>query len=255
MKFNHLYTFAFMILTTLALCRNSIIPMTGDKDVNILVFTKTNGYRHASIPYGLKMMDSLASKNGWNIIATEDSLYFTTENLNRIEVIIFLNTSGQILGEKEKIAFEGFIHKGGGFVGIHAASDTEYDWPFYSSLIGAQFKSHPEIQEATLYVNKSTGHPSVLHLTDTIVRKDEWYDFRKPVEDHVTVLVEIDENSYQGGTMGSYHPISWYHQYEGGRVFYTALGHIDSVYSDEDFVRHIEGAIRWASHLEDSGLE
>ncbi|HMQ08957.1 MAG TPA: ThuA domain-containing protein [Saprospiraceae bacterium] len=255
MRLNPIYSLVFLLLTTFALCRNSNIISSGEKEINILVFTKTNGYRHASIPSGLKMMDSLGSANGWNIIATEDSLYFTTENLNHIEVIIFLNTSGQILGDKEKSAFEDFIRKGGGFVGIHAASDTEYDWPFYSSLIGAHFKSHPEIQVATLYVNKSTGHPSVLHFADTIVRKDEWYDFRYPVGDHITVLIEIDENSYQGGSMGSYHPISWYHPFEGGRVFYTAMGHIDFVYSDEDFIRHIEGAIRWASDLIESGLE
>ncbi len=214
--------------------------------VKILVFTKTNGYRHKSIPRGIEALDELGSKNKWEFYFTEDSTHFTTENLKKYNTIVFLNTSGDILGDPGKAAFKNYIHCGGGFVGIHAASNTEEKWDFYTEMVGAKFRNHPRIQPAKLNVNKQISHPAIAHLGAAFERTDEWYNFIEPVRRHVNVLIDIDESSYEGDRMGQYHPVSWYHYYEGGRIFYTAMGHTEASYSDPLFMEHVEEGIRWA---------
>jgi type 1 glutamine amidotransferase len=206
----------------------------------ILVYSATKGYRHESIPYGIAAIRAIAVDKKWEVIATEDSTYFTKENLKNLSGIVFLNTTGNVLDNKGQEALQQYIHDGGGLAGIHAATDCEYDWPWYNQLIGAYFESHPEQQVATL--NITAEHPASTPLPKVWTRKDEWYNF-KNVSPSINVIMLLDETSYKGGKMGAVHPASWYHSFEGGKVFYTALGHTKESYSDPLFLKHIEGGI------------
>lgn len=211
----------------------------------ILVFSKTNSYRHASITDGINALSKMAIEESWTITFTEDSIYFNEANLKSKDLIIFLNTTGDILGDNEKVAFENYIKNGGGFLGIHAASDTEFEWPFYAEMIGAQFLNHPKIQDAKLNVHLEETHKSIQHLDSIWMRKDEWYNFRKAPSDHLNVLIDLDEKTITGKIMNSYHPISWYQVYHGAKIFYTAMGHTPESYSDEHFLLHVKGGIEW----------
>ncbi|WP_010133915.1 ThuA domain-containing protein [Ochrovirga pacifica] len=212
---------------------------------NVLVFSKTAGFRHTSIPKGIEMFKELATKNQWQITFSEDANLFTYEELKKYQTVVFLNTTGDILNKQQEKAFEKYMNNGGGFTGIHAATDTEFNWPFYEQMVGAQFKSHPPRLKARLVKNKDCKHPATDHLPDSFYKFDEWYNFRKPVAKHANVLLYLDETSYEGKKMGTEHPIAWYHTYEGGRVFYTGMGHTEQIYDDPDFVTHVEKGIQW----------
>jgi type 1 glutamine amidotransferase len=210
---------------------------------DILVFTKTAGFRHESIPAGVQVLREL-----FRIDATEEADAFTAGNLTRYRAVVFLNTSGTILDAGQKAAFEAYIRDGGGFAGVHAAADTEYDWPFYGDLVGAYFASHPAIQPAAVRV-EDASHPATAGLGPAWTRTDEWYNFRTNPRSRVQVLLTLDEASYTGGTMGADHPHAWYHQYEGGRSFYTAGGHTVESYAEPAFRAHLAGGIRYAAGL------
>jgi type 1 glutamine amidotransferase len=214
------------------------------KKTSVLIFSKTNGYRHQSIETGIAAIQKLGTTNNFTVDATEDSLYLTDANLKKYKTIIFLSTTGTVLGKEQELALQNFIHNGGGFVGIHAATDCEYEWPWYVKMIGGNFLSHPQQQEAKLIVVDHT-HPSTKHLPATWQRKDEWYNF-KNLNPDVTVLIKIDETSYTGGKNGDNHPMAWYHSYEGGKIFYTELGHTNESYSDPLFLQHILGGIEYS---------
>lgn len=216
-------------------------PQYQEDTESILVFTKTEGYRHQSIPEGVKAMEEIASDNNITTLHTEDAAYFQSDSLAQFNVVLFLNTTGDILNDQQQVAFRQSIQNGGGFVGIHAASDTEYEWPWYGKMVGAYFESHPEIQKATITVVDST-HPSTEFLPDEWVRTDEWYNFRN-INPEINVLLNLEESTYEGGENGEDHPIAWYHEYNGGRVFYTAGGHTSESYTDSLFRRHIKGGI------------
>ncbi len=210
----------------------------------ILVFSKTAKFRHTSIPKGKAAIQKLGAENGFIIDTTEDAAFFTEQRLKNYAEIIFLNTTGDVLDSTQQLAFERFIRNGGGYVGIHAAADTEYDWPWYGKLAGAYFESHPKIQQATLHV-KDRQHISTKHLPDQWVRSDEWYNY-KNFNQNTHVLITIDETSYNGGKMGAFHPMAWYHEYDGGRAFYTAFGHTDESYLDPNYLKHLLGGMQYA---------
>lgn len=212
--------------------------------LSVLIFTKTAGFRHSSIGAGVEAFRKIGAAQGWTIEHTEDASAFTDEKLSEFDAVVFLNTTGDVLDDKQQEAFERFIQSGKGFMGVHAASDTEYDWPWYASLVGAQFKSHPRIQEALVRV-VNRDHPSTKHLDAEWTRTDEWYDYRAQPVESVSRLLELDESSYEGATMGESHPIAWYHEYDGGRAFYTGGGHTEASYSEPDFVKHLEGGLAW----------
>ncbi len=212
----------------------------------VLVFSKTAGFRHDSIEAGVAAIRELGAKHGFQVEATEDASGFTAENLARYRVVAFLNTTGDVLPAPQEAAFERFIRAGGGYVGIHSATDTEYDWPWYGALVGTYFSKHPAIQTATLRVLDRT-HPSTRELPPEWVRRDEWYNFRYAPAGDVQVLIEIDESTYSGGTMGARHPMAWCHAYDGGRAWYTALGHTRESYVEPLFLAHLLGGIRWAA--------
>lgn len=222
-------------------CTNSTAGSAGQR---ILVFSKTVGFRHSSIPNGKAAIQKLGTENGFAVDTTEDNSVFTEDNLKKYAAVVFLNTTGNVLDSRQEAAFERFIQAGGGFVGIHSATDTEYDWIWYARLVGANFESHPKIQPAKINViNKN--HPSTQHLSDVWERTDEWYNF-KNMNRGVNVLLKIDEKSYEGGKLGDDHPMAWYHEYDGGRSFYTEFGHTEESYTEANYLRHILGGIQYA---------
>jgi cytochrome c len=210
----------------------------------VLVFSKTSGYRHASIAAGKVAIMKLGRENGFDVDTTEDARYFTEDTLKNYSAVIFLSTTMDVLNNYQEADFERYIQAGGGFVGIHAATDTEYDWGWYGRLVGANFLSHPKNQQATLNV-VDQEHISTKHLPKQWSRFDEWYNF-KNLNPDVKVLIKIDEKSYEGGKNGDNHPMAWYHEYDGGRAFYTALGHTDESYSEENFLKHLLGGLKYA---------
>lgn len=212
----------------------------------VLLFSKTAGFRHDSIPAGIAAIQQQGRQRAFAVEASENSAVFTDEGLAKYKVIVFLSTTGDVLNAAQQAAFERFIRGGGGFVGVHSASDTEYDWPFYGALLGAYFAGHPDIQTATIQV-EDQGHPSTSALPRSWVRRDEWYNFQKNPRSNVSVLATIDERTYSGGTMSPDHPIIWSHTYEGGRAWYTAGGHTTESFSEQLFVDHVGRAIVWAS--------
>lgn len=212
----------------------------------VLVYSHTNGFRHSSIEVGIKAIKRLAEEHDFVVEATEDSTVFTEENLAKYDGVVFLNTNGDVLGEAEQAAFEAYIQHGGGFVGVHSAAATEYEWAWYEGLIGAYFKDHPEPQTGRVHVLDRV-HPSTQHLPLEWERFDEWYNYRANPRGKVHVLAVLDERSYEGGTMGHDHPIAWAHEYGGGRAWYTGLGHTEESYSDPSFLQHLLGGIEWAA--------
>lgn len=234
-------------LTLFALFLTAISPKTvlAHNDFGVLIFSETAGFRHESIDAGIEMIRQFGEDHHFDVEQTEDSALFTDNYLSNFKVVIFLNTTRDVLNESEQAAFERFIQNGNGFVGIHSATDTEYDWPWYKDLVGSYFINHPEIQNAKLVVNND--HISTEHLSTEWIRTDEWYNFQTPLNEEYKVLISIDETSYTGGTMGAIHPVTWYREYDGGRSWYTAMGHTAESYSEKDFQDHILGGILWAS--------
>ncbi|MBE7559446.1 ThuA domain-containing protein [bacterium] len=214
----------------------------------ILVFSKTAGFRHDSIPVGVEAIKRLAEAHGWQVEATEDGGAFTDGRLEGVSVVVFLNTTGDVLDATGEAAFERYLRRGGGYVGVHAANDTEYDWPWYGKLVGAYFKSHPAIQDASIVV-LDRNHAATRAWPERFTHRDEWYNFRaNPVG--VRVLARVDETTYKGGTHDNDHPIAWCHEYDGGRAFYTGLGHTKECFADERFLLHLWGGMAWAAGRE-----
>lgn len=226
--------------------------MTGDADrpIDVLVFTKTSGDRHDSIPAGVDALERTGARRGWNVQHTEDGAVFSDDGLADLDVVVFLNTSGPVLNQLQQAAFERFIEAGNGFVGIHGAADTGPGWPWYQSLVGATESSHAPVQEAT-YSVEDRFHPATLELPLRWRRVDAPISFDRNPRAMVNVVISLDETSYRPGThaMGD-HPIAWYQEYENGRAFYTGLGHTSESYDDELFLAHLAGAIFWASGSE-----
>ncbi|WP_432123489.1 ThuA domain-containing protein [Streptomyces sp. S1] len=219
-----------------------------DPAYKILVFSKTAGFRHSSIDDGIEALRGLGTANNFTVDATEDAQAFTTGNLGQYKAVVFLSTTGDVLNAGQQTAFEQYVRGGGGYVGIHAAADTEYDWPFYEGLAGALFHSHPAIQSATVKV-EDRAHDATAHLGGTWQRTDEWYNYRTNPRATARVLAALDESSYSGGNMSGDHPIAWCKGYEGGRAFYTGGGHTDESYAEPAFRRHLLGGIRWAAGM------
>ena len=216
---------------------------TSTPTFSVLVFSRTEGFRHDSIPAGIAAIQTLGRQRGFSVDATEDGAMFTDVTLAKYKVVVFLSTTGDVLDNGQQAAFERFLRGGGGFVGVHSAADTEYDWPFYGALVGAYFAGHPDIQTATMQVE---SHPSTSALPRTWVRRDEWYNFQTNPRANVDVLATLDERTYSGGTMAPDHPIMWSHAYEGGRAWYTAGGHTIESFSEPLFVDHLGRGILWA---------
>lgn len=239
-------------------------PGSDTGEFRVLVFTRTAGFRHTSIPVAIEGIRSLGAENGFAVDATEDPAEFTDANLARYKVVAFVNTTGTVLDTPEqRAAMERHLARGGGFVGVHSAADTEYEWPFYGELVGAYFKNHP-VQQVGTFVNEAPDHPSTAHLPARWSIFDEFYAFQRSPREHVRVLLSIDESSYlqdpntshlpnspdfpEGttGTMGD-HPMSWCHDRLGGRAWYTELGHSEYLYVEPQYRQHLLNGILTAA--------
>jgi len=227
--------------------RSEVRTVPGSYEV--LVFSKTAGFRHESIAAGVQAIRELGEAHGFAVTATEDAATFTSRGLHRYAAVVFLNTTGDVLARAQQAAFEEYVRTGGGFVGVHSAADTEYDWAFYGDLVGAYFASHPAIQRATVRV-EDRAHPATAHLDASWVRTDEWYNYRTNVRSTARVLASLDESTYTGGAMGRDHPIAWYREFAGGRSFYTGGGHTVESYREPAFRAHLLGGIRYAAGQE-----
>ncbi|NEY36950.1 DUF1080 domain-containing protein, partial [Streptomyces sp. PRKS01-65] len=222
------------------------VSAAADPAYDVLVFSRTAGFRHSSIDDGIAALRDLGAAHGFGVDATEDPAAFTAGNLARYQAVVFLSTTGDVLNGTQQTAFEQYIQAGGGYVGVHAAADTEYDWPFYGGLAGAWFRSHPAVQSATVEV-EDRAHDATAHLGAAWQRTDEWYDYRTNPRTTAHVLASLDESSYSGGAMSGDHPIAWCKDYQGGRAFYTGGGHTDESFAEPAFRRHLLGGIRWAA--------
>ena len=246
MTMNKLLTMVAIVLGALILmyCTVSSIEK---QDAKVLVFSKTNGFRHESIPDGIRAIQQLGQQHGFTVETSEDSTVMNEDYLKDFNVIVFLNTTGNILNEQQQHEVERFVQAGGGFVGVHAAADTEYEWPWYGRLVGAYFNGHPgnpNVREGTLVV-VDPDHPATDSLPTRWTREDEWYNYKEINPDN-NDLIQIDESTYEGGTNGEDHPMSWYKEYDGGRAFYTGLGHTKETYTEPLYLDHLWGGIQYA---------
>lgn len=213
----------------------------------VLVFTKTTGWRHDSIPTAVAALQRLAAQEGLAVDHSEDAGDFNDKNLHRYHAVIFASTTGDVLDATQQAAMESFVRAGGGYMGVHSAADTEYDWPWYGQLVGAYFKSHPPGLQTTKVVFEHDGVPNAPAWTVT----DEIYNYRSNPRSAVQVTATVDERDYQGGTMGADHPIAWCHSYDGGRAWYTGLGHDIKLYADPQFEAQLKRGLRYTVRLSD----
>lgn len=233
-----LRNFNFFIAAALCISMNA-------QPREVLVFHKTEAFQHKSIITGYQTIEKLGEANGFNVRETNNARIFESPELAKYDLVIFLNTTGNVLDEIQQKSFEGYINNGGSFFGIHSAADTEYDWNWYGRLVGAYFVNHPEVQTADIKVLRS-NHPIVSHLPGSWTRTDEWYNYRI-INDDVKVLLNLDEGTYNGGEMGEEHPIAWYHELQaGGRSVYTGGGHTIASYVEPLFLEHLLQCILFA---------
>jgi uncharacterized protein len=228
----------------LALCALATTEAIAREPVRLLVFTRTTGFRHDSIPVATATVRELAREAGWEVEHGEDAGVFTPERLARYRVVVFANTTGDVLDDAQQAALRAYVEGGGGFVGIHSAADTEYEWPWYEQLVGAWFLSHPpELQTTRLTFTADGIAPKGRDWQVT----DELYNYRSNPRTHVQVVATVDESGYSGGTMGADHPIAWCHAAGKGRAWYTGLGHRNEIYADETFRRHLLRGLHYAA--------
>ena len=214
-----------------------------EKPKKVLVFTKTAGFRHDNIEEGVKVLSGLLKDQNMQMFHTEDANVFLADSLNNFDAVLFFSTTGDIFNADQKEAFQKFLKSGKGFMGIHAATDTEHNWPWYTGLVGAYFASHPAVQEAKIDV-KNRKHLATKHLPKVWMHKDEWYDFSN-VKPDLKILMTLDESSYKDGKMGDFHPIAWYQVYDGIKVFYTGLGHTKESLHEPNFQKQIIGGLKY----------
>jgi uncharacterized protein len=225
------------------------------KQFKALVVTTTKGWHHESLHAGYVALKEMGVKNFFDVVLWENPGGFNDKYLEQFQLIIFLNTTGDIFNEEQQKAMEKFIQAGKGYVGIHSAADTEYEWPWYTKLVGRMFKIHPAIQSAKMKV-LDNGFPGLQGFADGRIWTEEWYDFQPETISGLNYILGVDESTYnpkvQWGNnksdgMGQLHPLAWYHNYDGGRAFYTALGHLPTNFSDPAFLNHLYAGIFWAA--------
>lgn len=230
-------------------------PALVGQQFNALLITETSGWHHGSIVAAVPAMEGLAKRHDFNLDIQQEGEALTTESLQPYDVIVMVNTTGDIFNEEEQAAFEQFIQSGKGFVGVHATADTEYDWPWFTQLVGRMFVIHPAVQTAMLDVVQP-GFLGLERWPARLMWTDEWYQYTEEKVDGLQYLITVDEETFKpeadwgrvsGEGMGDFHPISWYHEFDGGRSFYTGLGHLPGVFSEKLFLEHVYGGIYWAA--------
>jgi type 1 glutamine amidotransferase len=221
---------------------------------SVLLFSKAAGWHHESIHEGVTAIRNLGKLHDFTVFWTEDAKrVFNDAELKKYKAVIFLSTTGDALNDEQQAVFERFIRRGGGYVGVHSASDTEYQWPWYTRMVGHMFRVHPAIQTAMVNV-ENRDFPGMERLPSRFLTTEEWYEFDASRSPGLKYLLSVDESTYEPTAQrkkemasSPLHPISWYHEYDGGRAFYTALGHLPATYSDQQFLHHLYGGIYWAA--------
>jgi type 1 glutamine amidotransferase len=219
-----------------------VVPPDDPNGPWVLVFTRTQGFRHSSIEPAARALAVELHDRGVGLVITDNPGIFTPARLAGFEAVVFLSTTGDVLDGPQQTALQQWVQGGGGWAGIHGALDAEYGWPFYETLAGARFASHPVVQTATVH-REDPDHPSTAGLPAAWSRADEWYNTQPNPRPGAHVLATVDEATYTGGTMGSDHPIAWCHAVGAGQSFVTAMGHTDESWSDPAFVDHVAGGI------------
>lgn len=233
------------LLLALLCCAGSAFAQAAPQ--RVLIFSKTTGWRHDSIPTAVAALQKLVAEQGMASDHSEDAGDFTAANLARYRVVVFANTTGDLLDDTQQTALQGFLRGGGGYMGVHSAADTEKDWPWYGELVGALFDNHPPGLQSTQVQPERDGTPAGRAWPIT----DELYNYRRNPRPHVQVSATVDEREYEGGDMGADHPIAWCRPFEGGRTWYTGLGHHISVYENRDFTAQLVRGLRYAAGKSD----
>ncbi len=243
-------------LLLLALAATLAASTARAEQFSVLLFSKTAGWHHESILAGVPAIRALGELHDFKVFWTDDAnRVFNDRELAKYKAVIFLCTTGDVLNDQQQAAFERYIKAGGGFVGIHSASDTEYDWPWYTKMVGRMFHIHPAVQTATIQV-ENPNFPGMDRFAKRFLFTEEWYEFDASRSDKLSYLLSVDEKTYapyakwgpkEGKGMGKFHPVAWFQEYDGGRAFYTALGHLPATFSDQNFMHHIYGGIYWAA--------
>jgi len=243
----------FLLLLLFAVASSSTLK--AQKQFKALIVTTTNGWHHESLHSGVIAIKELATRNLFDAVLFEDPGSFNDKFLQQFQVVILLNTTGDIFDPEQQKVFERFIQSGKGYVGIHSASDTEYEWDWYTKLVGRMFHIHPAVQTAKMQILDST-FPGLQGFEHGKLWTDEWYEFSNAKALDLHDILAVDETTYnakadwgakKGVGMGNVHPVAWYHNYDGGRSFYTALGHVPANFSNEAFLNHLYAGILWAA--------
>ncbi len=221
---------------------------TGQAPFRVLVFTRTAGFRHRSIQDGVAALRRLGGQRGFEVDDTADATRIGGQGLAGYQAVVFLSTTGDVLDGGQQAALERYVRGGGGWVGVHAAADAEYAWPWYGGLVGAWFLRHPAVQRAAVLPDPGAGALAGA-LPPRWERTDEWYDFKANPRGRARVLATVDESTYSGGVMGGDHPIAWCHEYDGGRAWYTAMGHTSESFQEPLFQDHLLAGVRYAAGL------
>lgn len=241
-------TFSLLALMTLAgpVCASQF---------KALVFTKTEGWQHDSIPAGVSAVNALSKLHNFEVVHSNTADVFEESSLSQFDVVVFLLTTGDVLNEQQQDAFQKFIRQGKGYVGVHSAADTEHDWSWYRGLVGRTFLIHPEIQSAKVDLLEK-GFPGTETMPSRFLWTEEYYGYSAEHSDRLNYILSVDETTYsaeadwgevKSSGMGEFHPLAWYQHYDGGRAFYTGLGHIAASYRDDMFKSHLYGGIYWAA--------
>jgi uncharacterized protein len=222
---------------------------------NVLIYTRNGkGYVHENIPAGVECLKGICRQNHWNCTVTDDPALFTPEKLRSYDVLVFSNTNNEAFdSDEQRKAFQAYIRSGGGFVGIHSACGSERDWPWFWANLGGKFIRHASFQKINLVVIDPT-HPSTSFLPAVWNwHKDECYyldnlnpDIHVLLAADLTKIQDDEKNQYPGRVFGDYFPVCWRHQFEGGRQWFTSIGHFPEDYKDENFIKHLAGGVRWA---------
>jgi hypothetical protein len=225
-------------------------PVTAQPRGAILIYSGTTGYRHESIPAGIEAVTALAKRRGLQVVASEDPAVFSNASLKRFRAIVLLscttdpkNPESEWLVGDRRAALQQFVHRGGGILGIHAAADSHYYWPWYGKMIGGHFARHPQGTPTGTVRVAAPGNPLVAGLAATKQRTDEWYYF-DDYDPTSKLLVTLDPTSIGEADVNP-NPMAWAREVEGGRVFYTAMGHTRESYSDPYFLRLVGNGMDW----------
>lgn len=223
--------------------------VSADAPPRVLVFSRTVGFRHDSIPVAIDTLQALGAQSGLEVDATEDAASFNDADLSHYAAVVFASTTREVLDPGQQAAFERYVAAGGGFMGVHAAADSGYTWPWYGDLVGAWFARHPEgLQSVRIVFEDGAGPDGLREWRVT----DEIYDYRRNPRAFVQVTASVDPASHPEGRMGDDHPIAWCHRNAGGRAWYTGLGHDTALYADAVFRAQLLRGLLWTTGRSDA---